>query len=490
MDLVIWGHEHECLIDPTLNPEMNFHVMQPGSSVATSLCPGEAVAKHVAILTVQGRDFRSESIRLKSVRPFVMKEIVLAEEKGMKNVAKKANNRTEITRFLEDTVHEMIEQANEEWLEAQGDRELDEDEKPPLPLVRLRVEYTAPEGGDFECENPQRFSSRFVNKVANTQDVVQFHRRKAKSAARLKPMGGAEVPDDAQIASSFALDSNKVERLVREFLDNQSLTMFPQNSFSDAVAQYVEKDDKHAMEAFVKESLETQIKSLKDMDGYVYEGDLQDALLERKSYLEEMFAQHGISRGAKRKPKPDGWDSDLNGHWADDVNAVIHSDEEEEEEGDSDVTIAKPSAKGRGRGAAVTKKAAAPKKAPSKNSRSKKKLVEDDSEEDEDMMMVDDGSEEESQLFVEQESAPPKRGGRKKAATPAKAAPTKATTQRRAPARTSRNQPARQTMLEFQSQAITQSKSQTQPKVEISNDEISDDDDAFAPPSRPTRNRR
>src|SRR5699024_6861399 len=78
MDLVIWGHEHECLIDPRLNPEMNFHVMQPGSSVATSLCPGESVAKHVSILSITGREFKSEPVRLKSVRPFAMREIVLS----------------------------------------------------------------------------------------------------------------------------------------------------------------------------------------------------------------------------------------------------------------------------------------------------------------------------------------------------------------------------------------------------------------------------
>ena len=44
-DMVIWGHEHECLIDPVYNAEQGFYVVQPGSSVATSLCEGEAVPK-------------------------------------------------------------------------------------------------------------------------------------------------------------------------------------------------------------------------------------------------------------------------------------------------------------------------------------------------------------------------------------------------------------------------------------------------------------
>ncbi len=45
LDVVIWGHEHECLIDPVRNPQQNFDVIQPGSSVATSLIAAEAVPK-------------------------------------------------------------------------------------------------------------------------------------------------------------------------------------------------------------------------------------------------------------------------------------------------------------------------------------------------------------------------------------------------------------------------------------------------------------
>ena len=47
-DLVIWGHEHECLIDPQQNPVKNFHVIQPGSPVATSLCEAESKPKYAS----------------------------------------------------------------------------------------------------------------------------------------------------------------------------------------------------------------------------------------------------------------------------------------------------------------------------------------------------------------------------------------------------------------------------------------------------------
>lgn len=46
LDLVVWGHEHECLIAPSRNEQQLFYVTQPGSSVATSLSPGEATKKY------------------------------------------------------------------------------------------------------------------------------------------------------------------------------------------------------------------------------------------------------------------------------------------------------------------------------------------------------------------------------------------------------------------------------------------------------------
>ena len=50
MDLVVWGHEHECDIELTESVVGTFRISQPGSSVATSLVEGESVRKKVAVL--------------------------------------------------------------------------------------------------------------------------------------------------------------------------------------------------------------------------------------------------------------------------------------------------------------------------------------------------------------------------------------------------------------------------------------------------------
>ncbi|KAF2276211.1 DNA repair exonuclease [Westerdykella ornata] len=495
MDFVVWGHEHECIIDPTFNPEMGFHVMQPGSSVATSLMPGEAVPKHVAILSITGKEWHSQKIRLKSVRPFVMKEIVLAEEEAIKRdkLWLKSENRTKITQHLEGIVEQLIEDAQREWLELQGEDRSDGDIEIPRPLVRLRVEYTAPEPGEFKCENPQRFSNRFVDRVANTTDVVQFYRKKHTAKAALK--NNAELPDQS-VLNQLSLDSVKVEKLVKEFLEAQSLTILPQNSFGDAVTQFVDKDDKHAMEMFVNESLANQLKHLLETND-VDEEDIVAEMEQYRSKLEQLFASGQLKRNRKRKlkPKPDNWDSDMDGEWADQPGALIHTDAEDNNDDEDLAAIApkKPAPRGKGKAATETqkKKAPAPRKAaPARGVRGKKKVVEEDEdedEEDEDVIMVDDDDEEEEEeeetLFVK---------------------PTKTTT-RKAPART-KSPPkraagrtaAKQTTLNFSQTSTRRSQAparaakskRVQEPPEQSDDEISDDDDAFEPVSAQRSRRR
>ena len=117
IDLVVWGHEHDCRIRPEPVAGKRYFISQPGSSVATSLAEGEAVDKcaliylsffsraangfcerHVALLKIQGKEFEMTPIPLRTVRPFVMDEILLtevAEEEGF-NVT----DQMEVTKYL------------------------------------------------------------------------------------------------------------------------------------------------------------------------------------------------------------------------------------------------------------------------------------------------------------------------------------------------------------------------------------------------------
>ncbi|GKU18514.1 double-strand break repair protein mre11 [Fusarium langsethiae] len=378
----------------------------------------------------------------------------------------------------------MIEEANADWEAIQTDEEALEER--PLPLIRLKVEYTAQDGGQFEIENPQRFSNRFVGKVANTNDVVYFYRKKTASRK-----ANATNPTEALEALEGGDDMVKVENLVQDFLSAQSLKVLPQGPFGDAVTQFVTKDDKHAMELFVSEHLTGQVRSMLGLESD--DEDLNSAMEIYRTRIEQQQARGLPTAPTKRKrvlkPKPPTWDSDFDGAWEEEADAWTYEDDqqaenthapapakkaargkskaaqEDEDLMDEDEPPAKkPAAK---RAARTTKAKAAPaKKAPPKG-RGRKAFEDSEEEEEEDVVMES-----------EDEPAPPPPKTRRAAATKSNAKTTAAK-----PAAKS----TRQTKLNFsQSQ-----KSGTQSKaVEISDDEISDDD-AFEPAPAPApRTRR
>jgi len=514
LDLIIWGHEHECKIIPETNNERGFKVIQPGSSVATSLCQPETEPKHVTILSITGKEFTHEPIRLKSVRPFVMKEVVLQEDKMMRKIGLEGgDNKVAVDRYCMKIVDELIEQASEEWLDLQrdGDGELDEQLIPPLPLIRLRVEYTAPEGGIYMIDNPQRFSARYAGKVANTNDIIQYHRK--KNAGVRKPKQALELPDAATMAQH--MDAIKIDELVNDFLTAQSLTILPQGLFGDAVQQFVQKDDKHAMEEFIIETMGNQVEHLVKNDGNM---DDENAMAEMMEQLKNKFDQNFENgdrtnrKRTNRKPKPDDWDSDMDGAWDDNPASVIRNDLDEdamELDGEDDDGEGIPStrptrgrgSRARGRGgrtaaAGTTRKTtAAAKKAPAKapaKGRKKKAATPSDEEEEEDneVIMLDDDDDDDQEgtgLFVTQESQP----------APKRAPPRKAAAKKVTPAAS-----ARQTQLSFTGSqapaAASGSRRTASARAAASrrlqepvDDEISDDDDAFETPpaSMSTRKR-
>jgi double-strand break repair protein MRE11 len=517
LDLVIWGHEHECDIQPHINPEMNFKVIQPGSSVATSLVAGEAVPKQVVILTITGREFKSEPIRLKTVRPFVYKDLVLSEHKEAMQMARKDNHRTELTRFLVRVVDELIEQAIGEWREAQEETRMDDDEEPPevpLPLIRLRVETSIPDStASFDVENPQRFSNRFVGKVANTNDVVQFHRKKKTALSSMRNVTG-DAEEQEIMSHLQGLDTVKVEKLVREFLAAQSLTILPQNYFGDAVSQFIDKDDKHAMESFVNDSLTSQIKHLLNLDAGDGDEDADEedslaAQMEKyRSQLEDMFSKGSLkrSKGGKHrfKPKPSNWDSELEGDWEDQPGALLRPDEEngsvmDGEDEEEDETPKPRPARGRGRGRGtrggasgrVTKTTAAPRKPTAASSRARKKAIkeEDDDEDDEDedvaMLDDDDDDEDDSQaMFFKDKSKGASTRGKK--STPVSTRTRKATSPIKKPPPRAVTTKGKQATLNFtasQASVLGTGRQSTRRQSVSDNAEDDDDDDAFEPVS-------
>ena len=165
MDLVVWGHEHECLIDPMESLVGTFRIIQPGSSVATSLTEGESVQKKVGILDIRQCQFRLSPIPLKQVRSFTMGNVALQDHRldvDDPKVDEKLNN------LLVERVEELMEDAREKTAqnEEEGDYSTElsaakyKIQEPDQVLVRLRVDHSG-----FSTVNNQRFGARFVGQI-------------------------------------------------------------------------------------------------------------------------------------------------------------------------------------------------------------------------------------------------------------------------------------------------------------------------------------
>jgi double-strand break repair protein MRE11 len=178
MDLVVWGHEHECLIDPSESAVGTYRITQPGSSVATSLSEGESMRKHVGILDVRGSQFRMTAVPLMQVRAFATGQISLGEsnldaddpriDEAMKEllaeeVEKLAEQAREDSRLLQNDA-KAVAGASENGT---GDNDLTKHlhfhvKEPNQVLVRLKVEHSG-----FTTLHNQRFGSQFVNHVVS-----------------------------------------------------------------------------------------------------------------------------------------------------------------------------------------------------------------------------------------------------------------------------------------------------------------------------------
>ncbi|CAE6538067.1 unnamed protein product [Rhizoctonia solani] len=272
INLVIWGHEHDCRIVPEPVAGKEYLITQPGSSVATSLADGEAIPKHVALLEIQHNTFQMTPIPLRTVRPFVLDEVNLSEAAETDGID--ITNQVSVMKFLRERVNALIEQAQEEWHErneAVGISPAEAGEM-MLPLVRLKVETT----GVSVMSNPVRFSQEFIGRVANPRDVLVFHRAKTMTKGKVVADEPELSIDDPTIPIAEKLQKVRVQNLVREYLAAQELQLLGELGMSDAIQTFVEKDENRSISEFVNNSLKAYEKKLNSRN--FNEGNLDDAV--------------------------------------------------------------------------------------------------------------------------------------------------------------------------------------------------------------------
>lgn len=279
LDLVIWGHEHECIPYTVPNAATGFETLQPGSSVATSLCEGEAIEKKVFILNVSQKNYNLESIKLKTVRPFHMLELSLARTAGLRPGLAYKN---QTTQFLIEQVEKLIKDANEDYRSENPD-----DESPPLPLIRLRVDYS----GGYEVENPRRFSNRFVGKVANVNSVVQFHKKDKNINGLNTKVGKISL---SKSSNDDGIEGVQVENLINDFLKDAELSLLPEKGLNDAIKQFVEKEDKSALKEFVDSEMASEVKQFMENNDLNFDDDF-------KTIIKKIKKERGITTDSSRE---------------------------------------------------------------------------------------------------------------------------------------------------------------------------------------------
>lgn len=255
-DFVIWGHEHEAKPNLDLNTERAFYVYQPGSTVATSLCPAEAKRKQVGLLNIywdsndNRHRFKLDNIPLKTVRRLIFEEMSLLNVIPANAEPDKVN----------DLVFETVAARIDDLIDRATVDHSNDPREPELPLIRVRVECAS----EYHHLNPSVFNHRFKDKVANPKDLVLFRKKRNRPADTSNDNIDVDDMDDI-----FEIDNTgrcNIQDVIVEYFANADektkLTLLSEKLMVQAIREVVEKDQSTDK---VTQAIDFQRKSIHDL---------------------------------------------------------------------------------------------------------------------------------------------------------------------------------------------------------------------------------
>lgn len=286
LNLVIWGHEHECRITPEVVSGQRYQISQPGSSIATSLCESEAVPKHVGILYVNNSQYKMKKLKLKTVRPFVFDTINLhnnpeIEEKKSKRASSKTN-----------IIFEYVDNYIENELLSKAKKQLTGHPKQPKePLIRLRLFYND-EKDVFETTG---LSQKYCDKVANPMTMILFRKIATSSSKSSKNSSINASLDD--ISEKFQFDdeekswTNSVQECIKEYFDIEGnkdlLKVLSVTGLNETLSQYIIKADEDAIHNIIMNKINKTKEYIKKQN-VVNPEDIIDKMKEYRDKMNEM----------------------------------------------------------------------------------------------------------------------------------------------------------------------------------------------------------
>lgn len=223
-DLVVYGHEHECL----RFFHKNFEVLQSGSTVRTSLCDGETGEKAIHILEIiDGLAHNLRRIPLKSVRPLLMASLKVEK-----------NPETQIKDKLEQMIRYGKDTDN-----------TDEQIYKLLPLIRLRVDLY-----DCDINHKEELINYLEGRVANVKEALRIVKHKEKK----REIRGEHI------------NSKTIFEIYGEILDEADFGIFQKPTIIAAFQDFLKKECKESFVAALDKAINKVVEYL-DLEGAVLE---------------------------------------------------------------------------------------------------------------------------------------------------------------------------------------------------------------------------
>ncbi|EDO08286.1 DNA repair protein Mre11 family protein [Babesia bovis T2Bo] len=256
LDLVIWGHEHECLKFPMLSETRGFKVLQMGSTIQTSLATGEMEPKHCCLMEIGDDGVKFYPIYLETARQLHYSEISLCDigvspKGGEKDIFKK------LVFTMDNILRNMPERprtplcisAVADIVMPDKECELSEaiESAQAMPLVRVRVDHSG-----YDSINPRTFGARYVDRVANPNDLLRFWLKNP-----VRPIKAKESPQSTHLDIR-----NTVYPLVEEacrlklFLErdlNGAVERFAVGMENGAITDYISRAVRSMKEAVISD---------------------------------------------------------------------------------------------------------------------------------------------------------------------------------------------------------------------------------------------
>ncbi|NP_001398822.1 double-strand break repair protein MRE11 isoform 3 [Mus musculus] len=292
--------------------------------------------RHVGLLRIKGRKMNMQKLPLRTVRRFFIEDVVLANHPNLFNP-----DNPKVTQAIQSFCLEKIE----EMLDSAERERLGNPQQPGKPLIRLRVDYS----GGFEPFNVLRFSQKFVDRVANPKDVIHFFRHREQ-----KGKTGEEINFGMLITKPASEGATlRVEDLVKQYFQtaekNVQLSLLTERGMGEAVQEFVDKEEKDAIEELVKYQLEKTQRFLKERHIDALEDKIDEEVRrfresrQRNTNEEDDEVREAMSRARALRSQSE---TSTSAFSAEDLSF----DTSEQTANDSDDSLSAVPSRGRGRG--------------------------------------------------------------------------------------------------------------------------------------------